>query len=241
MSSGAANNKDSRATQIAVAGLGLGLVVFLVGASAAVAVGAHPPTAFWTAGGAVSGGLLGLLVPPPTGKQPADTAGALKAIQQTETNLALIDAPQAEKDNVAARLANVKQGLVTGVPPAMTAIHDAKSQLDQLQPKGGPINEHKGSAQEGLATVEAKLLPSSAGATKFGGLVAITLAVVFVLLLALGIVLAAGAITPPASFQTGTLQTVTKAVMALATAAGSGLIGLFAHGPTQPAGGGQPQ
>jgi hypothetical protein len=60
---------------------------------------------------------------------------------------------------------------------------------------------------------------------------AVLLLLFFVALLALGIVLAAGAILPPHEF-VQSLQSVTTAVVALASAAGSALIGLFA--PTHP-------
>ncbi len=54
----------------------------------------------------------------------------------------------------------------------------------------------------------------------------------FVGLLALGVVLAGGAVTPPKSFGPEALQNVTKAVLALASAAGTGLIGLWAPTPS---------
>jgi hypothetical protein len=52
------------------------------------------------------------------------------------------------------------------------------------------------------------------------------LTVVFGLLLALAIVLASGAINPPSGFAEP-LDDVTKAVLALASAAGTGLLGLL--------------
>jgi hypothetical protein len=54
----------------------------------------------------------------------------------------------------------------------------------------------------------------------------------FVGLLALGVVLAGGAVTPPKSFGPEALQSATKAVLALASAAGTGLVGLWAPSPS---------
>jgi hypothetical protein len=56
------------------------------------------------------------------------------------------------------------------------------------------------------------------------------LVVVFLLSLALGVFLAAGGIVPPASF-TASLKSVTTAVIALASASGSALIGILAPTP----------
>jgi hypothetical protein len=58
------------------------------------------------------------------------------------------------------------------------------------------------------------------------------LLILFVGLLALSIILAAGAVTPPKSFGSEALQNVTKAVVALASAAGTGLVGLWAPSPS---------
>jgi branched-subunit amino acid permease len=55
---------------------------------------------------------------------------------------------------------------------------------------------------------------------------------VFVALLALGIVLAAGAVIPPKSFGLQALQNATQAILALAVAAATALIGLWAPAPS---------
>jgi predicted phage tail protein len=64
--------------KIAAGALGLALVVFFAGTTAAVAAGANTPTALWAAGGAISGGLLGLLLPDPAPKSVRDAAISAK-------------------------------------------------------------------------------------------------------------------------------------------------------------------
>jgi hypothetical protein len=161
----------SGATEVAVASLGAALVVFFAGATAAVAAGASTPTALWAAGGALTGGLLGLLAPQPAPKEVRDAAVGAKA-------------------NALSRVA-----AGGGAPAPSTPALDAAA-------AGTPR--------------------SAVGA----------LALVFVALLALAVVLAGGAITPPTSFGPQSLEHLIKTVVALASAAGTGLIGLMAPSPT---------
>lgn len=154
-------------SEIAVASLGAALVVFFAGSTAAVAAGANPPTALWGAGGAISGGLLGLLAPAP-------------------------------------------------VPRKVRA-----------------KTIEKATGDDDAALKEAQDPSTASGAVmRATSLVAVgSLMVLFVLLLALAIILAGGAITPPASFGTSSMQGVIKVVVALASAAGTGVIGLIAPQP----------
>ncbi len=150
------------ATRLAVASLGIALVVFFAGATAAIAAGANTPGVLWAAGGGVSGGLLGLLAPSPVPKAVRDAAITAKRLSVTNAEAA--------------------------VPANRPAVDAAASAISW------PI---------------------------FG-----VLAGVFVLLLALAIVLAGGAINPPTAFAQS-LDNVTKAVLALASAAGTGVLGLL--------------
>lgn len=159
-----------RIGNLVVFGLGISLVVFFAGVSAVLAAGHTAPTEMWAAGGAVSGGLIGLLVPAPQSKK---TRNALLA--------RVIGAPGPSV-----------QG--QGLPPVAGA---------------------QGPPAVGIGT------PAWA---------AVLLFVFFLALLALGIVLAAGAIVPPEGF-VQSLQSITTAIVALASAAGSALIGLLAPTP----------
>jgi cobalamin biosynthesis Mg chelatase CobN len=92
-----------------------------------------------------------------------------------------------------------------------------------------PIHEAQAKAEEARAekaTAEATMNKTAAATTPETTLAAVALVVVFVLLLALGIVLAAGAIVPPEQF-TDSLKNVITAVMALASASGTALIGIL--------------
>jgi hypothetical protein len=173
------------ARRLAVAGLGLALVVFFAGATAAIAAGADPPGALWAAGGGVSGGLLGLLAP-----SPVPSAVRRAAIKSKKLSVAPVE-------NVAAA-------------PAV---------------QGQAANVAATPAADGQA-VDAAV--SAISWSIFG-----LLAVVFVALLALAILLAGGAIRPPSAFAQP-LDNVTKAVLALASAAGTGVLGLLV--PKAPAG-----
>jgi hypothetical protein len=63
------------------------------------------------------------------------------------------------------------------------------------------------------------------------------LAIVFAGLLGLSVLLAGGAITPLKAFGTDSIQNLTKTAVALASAAGTGLIGLLAPAPGSGVGG----
>lgn len=156
--------------QIAAVALGLSLVVFFAGTTAAVAAGATPPTPLWAAGGAVSGGLLGLLLPGPVPNAVRNAAIDAKARAMT------------------ARAAD----------PAAAA------------------------AAPAAADPEVEAAARSTSWWTVGAL-----AGVFVLLLILSVCLAGGAIVPPASFGAGSLQNLTKTVIAMTSAAGTGMIGLL--------------
>ncbi|HEX4837328.1 MAG TPA: hypothetical protein VFV03_02235 [Solirubrobacteraceae bacterium] len=54
---------DFWAYRVAVMAIGVGLSVFLIGASVIIAVGEKVPDQFWTSGSAISGALIGLLTP----------------------------------------------------------------------------------------------------------------------------------------------------------------------------------
>jgi lysophospholipase L1-like esterase len=74
-------------TSLVVVVLGAALVVFFAGTTAAIAAGATAPPALWAAGSAISGALIGLLVPAPGARgrhKAAANAAELKAAAATE-------------------------------------------------------------------------------------------------------------------------------------------------------------
>lgn len=173
--------------QIAVVALGVALIVFFAGTTAAVAAGASPPTALWAAGGAVSGGLLGLLLP-----APAPRGFRSAAVKAKKTALGLNDpltAPTRPVDPVSGQT-------VTTAPSGVSAPVEALARSTSWVTVGA-------------------------------------LALVFVLLLVLAVCLAGGAIVPPSNFGVGSIQNLAKTVIALASAAGTGVIGLLVPSPSQ--------
>ena len=157
--------------QIAAVALGLSLVVFFAGTTAAIAAGASPPTPLWAAGGAVSGGLLGLLLPGPV--------------------------PSA-----------VRNAAITAKTNALTARASAYGSA-AAAPAAPPDPEIEAAARSISWTT------------------VVVLGVVFVLLLTLSVVLAGGAIVPPKNFGVGSIQNLTKTLIAMTAAAGTGMIGLL--------------
>jgi cobalamin biosynthesis Mg chelatase CobN len=168
--------------------------------TAAVAAGQTPPTALWAAGGAVSGALIGLLVPAPGSKKAHEEAAATAtALARSETTAAA-DLTQAAEAHAAVRPAaeKVKAEAARAVAKEATAQASA----------------HKAAAAE---------TPETKGAT-------VGLAVLFVVLLVLSVVLASGLIAPAAEF-VPSLKSLTTALVALASASGSALIGILAPSP----------
>jgi hypothetical protein len=272
---------------LAVLGLGAALVVFFAGAAAVLATGSYVPTAFWAAGAAVGGGLLGLLVPSPASSDStalasniagnAVHAAAIQAAQRAlarlpesakpagTTALVRIDGVGEELESTldsAARRgdtpasAALRGATIAGLAHQVTA-DDARRVADtaseHLQPfpaeeQNDPSatkaaeDAHATSTVVDAAAAAANAAQASATDTGVAAAsinrsgtptrAATWLTLVFVALLALGIVLAAGAVIPPKSFGLQALQNATQAILALAVAAATALIGLWAPAPS---------
>jgi hypothetical protein len=95
---------DSQAYRIAVAGVALGLLAFLIGAAVVAATGHSVPAEYWTTGSAISGALLGLLAPTPSTPKSKAAAAATKAAEQANKHaeVAAVQAPAAEAAGPAA-------------------------------------------------------------------------------------------------------------------------------------------
>jgi hypothetical protein len=191
--------KCCSAMNIVAIGLGVALVVFFAGVTAAIAAGQTPPTALWAAGGAVSGALIGLLVPSPGSRDGhAAAANAAGVVAEEATH-------EAAKHKAAAAAAEGKEAV------ALTA------QAEVAEVAASNATHQALAHRAALAEPETPV-----------GL----LAIFFVLVLGLGIALAAGVIVPPPAF-VDPLKNVTTAVIALASASGSALIGIFAPSPSK--------
>jgi hypothetical protein len=183
---------------LVVVTLGVGLAVFFAGITAAIAAGHTPPDAAWAAGSAVSGALIGLLVPAPqTKKAHLAAAAAAEAVEQE----------------------------------AKTEAADHKAQAEAA---AGEAAEHEHAAKAEVAQTVAthaasEVVANKAAAAGIAGtaLASTLLFVVFIVLLVLAVILATGMVEPPHAF-IESQQNITTAVIALASASGSALIGILA-------------
>lgn len=173
--------RTSSTTNLVVVVLGAALVVFFAGTTAAIAAGATAPPALWAAGSAVSGALIGLLVPAP-------------------------GAPRRHK--AAARSARKR---------AEAAANDANT----------PDEKAKAKTTEETARKEAESHEAAASSSPETKWAAILLAAVFFLSLGLAVAMAGGAFSPPKEL-VPSLKGLITAVVAIASASGSALIGILA-------------
>jgi hypothetical protein len=75
---------DMGGYRIAVGGVALGLVMFLVGAAVIRATGHDVPVEYWSSGSAISGALFGILAPTPRTKATTATNAAARAEQHAK-------------------------------------------------------------------------------------------------------------------------------------------------------------
>jgi hypothetical protein len=189
-------------TNLVVVSLGVALGVFFAGVTAAVAAGQTPPDAMWAAGSAVSGGLIGLLVPSPRTKKGHEAAA--KAAEA---------AGEKAKDEAA-------QHKAAAAAPGLAAAGEENAKAEVAQAAA----EH--------AASEAVAHNAAAAGVVGTWPAAVLLFVAFGLLLALSVLLATGTI-PPSSAFVDQQKAVTSAVIALASASGSALIGILAPSPSK--------
>jgi hypothetical protein len=187
-------------TNLVVVCLGAALVVFFAGVTAAVAAGQPPPTALWAAGGAVSGALIGLLVPAP---------GSKKAHQEAAT--------------AATALATEATTEAAAHTEAAAAPGAAEPAAQKVKAKAAEAVAKKASEDASAHNAAAASTPETKAAT-------LVLAVLFLVLLALGVVLASG-VTEPSQPFVASVQSLATAVVALASASGTALIGILAPSP----------
>jgi lysophospholipase L1-like esterase len=185
-------------TNLVVVMLGAALVVFFAGTTAAIAAGATAPPALWAAGSAVSGALIGLLVPAP-GAKGRHEAAASNAEDRAATATATATA---ERHRLAGEAGDAK----TDEEPA-----NAEAAEKTAREEASAAATHRAAA---LSSPETKVP-------------AILLAVVFVLSLALAVAMAGGAFSPPTEL-VPSLKGLITAVVAIASASGGALIGILA-------------
>jgi len=240
-------------TNLVVLVLGVALVVFFAGVSAVLAVTGSAPTAMWAAGAAISGALVGLLVPPP-GRQAAAQLGATTTIRELGDGAVQAAQQAAQKEGVdteagqqaVQRLQDLTGRLRTAgfaqaahVDPAKAPEVAATNTVDALQalktsaPPGSTEAVVYGAAADvanqnkGAAQDQGKGAVDAAGGTsKLTGIVWMLLGL-FCGLLAIGIGMS---FIPSEGDQL--IREAGKTVLALASSAGGALIGVLAPKPS---------
>jgi hypothetical protein len=201
--------KNASPVNLVVIGLGLALIVFVAGVSTILALNRAVPTEMWAAGGAISGALIGLLVPAPGSGNPAPAAAGQQA------------APPAQP--VAA------QQVATQPQPVQPAVQQAPAQPQPVQQVAQQAPAQPRAVQP--VAQKAANAPAASGTSSEPPpthiAFVILLLIVFLLTLVSGVALSAGWIVPPSGF-TETLHEATKVLIALASASGTALIGVFA-------------
>jgi hypothetical protein len=276
---------DKPAASLVILFLGAALVVFFFGVSLVLAVGEQPvPTELWAAGGAISGALVGILVPAPVQGGATNVASAVagEVVQKSALDAA---SRAADDQDAAAQLAATQAlGVVEQVGDALPATRllarvrnrspraaaeeAANTAVRLLRAEAAKASEDLAAARRALTAVEAAVPVDDAAVGQAQGAVlretarsavhdaaanaasgalqeatvrgtasasmstpktnaVLVLGAVFFLALAVGIALAAGAITPSKGFET-TLQGAANTLITLASAAGGALVGLFA-------------
>jgi hypothetical protein len=71
--------QDPVVYRMAVGGIGIALIAFLIGAAVIAANGKPVPAEYWTAGGGLSGALIGILAPSPKSATPTHRTSPAKA------------------------------------------------------------------------------------------------------------------------------------------------------------------
>jgi hypothetical protein len=215
--------KNASPVNLVVIGLGLALIVFVAGVSTILALNRAVPTEMWAAGGAISGALIGLLVPAPGSGNPAPAAAGQQAAPPAQPVAAQQVATQPQPVQPAVQQAPAQPQPVQQVAQQAPAQPQPVQQVAQqapAQPRAvQPVAQKAANAPAASGT------SSEPPPTHIAFV--ILLLIVFLLTLVSGVALSAGWIVPPSGF-TETLHEATKVLIALASASGTALIGVFA-------------
>jgi hypothetical protein len=141
------NEKDELSYRFVIVGVASALVVLFIGAGVVLAVGRAVPTELWAAASALSGALVGILVPPKRPESPgaaaaADAAG-VSAAQTAATAVAaaqddaVADAVQDAQHTVAQ--ANTVDDLRASAAEALGAMQEATRMAAQVPTTEAPV------------------------------------------------------------------------------------------------------
>lgn len=226
-------NSNANPVNLVVIGLGAALVVFIAGVSTVLAVHHPVPTEMWAAGGAISGALVGLLVPAPKrgGGEPAAEPVQGQPVQGQPVQAQPVQGQPVQGQPVQAQPVQAQpvQGQPVQAQPAPA--QPAQPQPVQVQPGAAPqpvvqvpqpVQQAAGGGGEAVPSEQLSTHPAFV----------VLLFIVFLATAVAGVALSAGWIVPPSGFEK-TLHETTTAVVALASASGTALIGVFAPTPSK--------
>jgi len=171
------SKREWHAVDLAVVGLGTALVFFFAGAAVVLAVKGNAPTAFWAAGSAVAGGLLGLLVEPP-GQTP-DTNQLATTVAGDLTNSAALRAATAaaaahldQPNAAAAAVGHVRQRSVVALEQAKRNVAAQATPATAAQAGAQEIAQNHraaaAAAQQQLAQAQQALTATQAAGAQHG-------------------------------------------------------------------------
>lgn len=256
--------KENASVNLVIVSLGAALVVFFIGVSVVLAVTGSAPTEMWAAGGAVSGALVGYLVPPPSQQTAAHVASATasNAVQDAAVEAAQEQAEQPdlnapERAKAEEALQNVKDLSATiqastlmsasGLEPADAAKAGAQNALLMISglASAAPADDQSGArvyraaaaqavSSEQAATATGSTAGAVAAASGAGAIPTTMKVLMGVFLLLLAVGIGMSFI-PSEGDQL--IREGAKTVLALASSAGGALIGLLA--PSSPKTSGQ--
>lgn len=267
----------------AIVGVGAALVVMLIGASTIAALGHGVPKELWAIGGALSGALVGILVPSPrlagggeatpaaagykthnaaveaarrkaaeivqsAGVRPEQAAGAKEALRRVEqqggelkhklTSTAVVTSvnENGQAHRAAADAVQLQRGALEKVTKEA---RDSPANLNLQAAKEVHEAAHEAASQAAPGAAQrppgwfAAVKTISAEAKIFVPLLLFTAALALGVLLGLGVIHAQPCPTEAKSctYYAGTTKQAANALIALASAAGGALLGVFATSP----------
>lgn len=172
------NSNDRDSYSLAILSVGAALVVLFAGAAVIAAVGHQVPKELWAAASALSGALVGILVPSP--KTKADAAGSVPVAAAAVTHSAAVTAARvaagdyANADPAVRRAADSAADAVdsAGSQVAKAAISASVSQELATGVVGAAINVHQADldkANKALDAAQANVAAGGAGGMMGGG------------------------------------------------------------------------
>jgi hypothetical protein len=137
---------------LAIAGVSVTLLAVVIGASTIAAVGVNVPTELWAVGGALSGALVGILVPSPSERKAPSEESPIAAAERTVTA-----ANAAADKSLAETRENAKARISLACTVAASVRQATDSHEDTLVKADGGAPELAGTARDGAERAAAAL------------------------------------------------------------------------------------